>query len=130
LVRVLLKFDKEVADQPITSKIIKELGIQINILAANIKTDGGEIIAEIEDSVAQKVIDAYRKHKVIVEVKKLIEVDEEKCIDCGACYSICPVNIINFDEDHSVTFEKDKCLGLNCGLCVDTCPTRAIRLIG
>ncbi len=130
MVRVLLRFDKEIVDQPITSRIILDQGTQINILAAHINQEGGEILAEIGTANAQKVIDAFRKRGVSVDVRSLIEVDQDKCIDCGACYSLCPVDAIAFQEDHSVVFDNGKCLGTSCGSCVDACPTRAIKLIG
>jgi Fe-S-cluster-containing hydrogenase component 2 len=130
MVRVLLRFGKEIVDQPITSEIILEQGTPINILAAHINQEGGRILAEIETTNAQKVIEALRKRGVTVDVRNLIEVDDDRCTDCGACYSLCPVNAITYDEDYSVVLDGEKCLGTNCGLCADACPTRAIRLIG
>ena len=130
VVRVLLRFGKEIVDQPITSEIILEQGTPINILAAHINQEGGRILAEIETTNAQKVIEALRKRVVTVDVRNLIEVDDDKCTDCRACYSLCPVNAISYKEDCSVVFDGEKCLGTNCGLCADACPTRAIRLVG
>lgn len=48
---------------------------------------------------------------------------EEKCLNCGACINICPVNInpillLNNNDYYHKT--KDKCL--NCGLCSYICP--------
>jgi len=130
LVRVLLRFDKKIVDQPITSKIILEKGTPVNILAAHINQEGGEILAEIGNDNAQQVIDAFREQGVTVDVRNLIEVDSEKCIDCGACFSLCPVDAISFQDDSSISFDNQKCVGTSCGLCADACPTRAIKLIG
>ena len=130
MVRVLLRFDKRIVDQPITSKIILEQGPPVNILAAHINQEGGEILAEIETADAQKVIEAFRELGVNVNVRNLIEVDSDKCTDCGACFSLCPVDAISFQQDYSISFDNEKCVGTSCGLCVDACPTRAIKLIG
>ncbi len=127
--RVLLKFSKEVVDQPITSQVILEQGIPLNILSAHIDQQGAEIIVDIASDQAKKAIEAFREKGVTVDVRKLIEVDE-KCVDCGACVSLCPVTAIAFDKDFSVVFDENKCIGVACGLCVDACPVRAIRLIG
>ena len=130
LVRVLLKFSKENVDQPVTSQVILEQGVPLNILSAHIDPQGGEILAEIPTTDAEKVIKAFRERGVAVEVRKLIEVDRESCFDCGACFSLCPVNAIAFEKDVSVVFDEEKCVGSTCGLCVDACPVRAIKLIG
>ena len=130
MVRVLLRFSKEVVDQPITSQIIIEQRAPINILGAHINQQGGEILADIPLTHAEKAIKAFRERGVTVDVRKLIEVDSEKCIDCGACVSLCPVNAITINEDFSVVFDEDKCIGATCRTCVDACPKRAIRVIG
>ena len=129
MVRVLLKFSKDIVDQPITSKIILEKGIPINILSANINQLGGEILADIPPSQAEDVIKAFRDKGVTVELRKLIEKDDEKCNDCGACFSLCPVDAITIDRDFSILLDEASCIGATCGLCVDTCPRRAIKLI-
>jgi len=130
LVRVLLRFSREIVDQPITSQIILEQGAPINILSAHINQQGGEILADIPSTHAEKAIKAFRERGVTVDVRKLIEVDDEKCFDCGACVSLCPVNAITLDKDLSVVFDENKCIGTTCRTCVDACPTRAIRVIG
>jgi len=124
--RVLLRFTKEIVDQPIISQVILEKKIPVNILSAHIDQQGGEILAEIPETNAEKAVKAFREKGVTVDVGKLIEVDDEKCIECGACVSLCPVAAITFDEDNSVIFNDKKCLGVTCGLCVDACPVRAI----
>jgi uncharacterized Fe-S center protein len=43
-----------------------------------------------------------------------------KCVKCGICRKICPVDAIN--EDYSI--DRKKCIG--CGKCVETCPYAAI----
>jgi len=130
LVRVLLKFSKEIVDRPITSQVILEQGAPVNILSAHIDQEGGEILADIPSEQANGLIKAFRDRSVTVEVRKLIEVDEDECFNCGACLSLCPVNAITLEEDLSVVFNGEKCVGATCGLCVDACPARAIRLIG
>lgn len=129
MVRVLLKFSKELVDQPITSQVILEQRIPMNILSAHVDQQGAEIMVDVPSDQANKAIAAFRKKGVTVDVSKLIEVDE-KCIDCGACVALCPVTAIALDKDFSVVFDENKCIGVACGLCVNACPVRAIRLIG
>lgn len=130
MVRVLLRFSREIVDEPITSQVILEEGMPINILSAHIGPQGGEILAEISSNRAEDAIRAFRGRGVTVDVRELIEKDDERCTDCGACVSLCPVDAIAFQGDASVDVDEERCLGVTCGLCVDACPTRAIRLIG
>ena len=127
--RILLRFSEKIVEQPITAQIILEHGVPISIVAARVDSKGGEILAEVPSTHVEKVVDAFRERGVTVTVPKLIEVDSERCFDCGACFSLCPVSAIAFKEDFSVVFDEEKCIGSPCGLCVDACPARAIRLV-
>jgi NAD-dependent dihydropyrimidine dehydrogenase PreA subunit len=126
----MLRFSKEIVDKPITSQVILEQGVPVNILSAHMNQQGGEILAEIDAEHAKGVIKAFRERKVTVDVRRLIEKDDDKCVDCGACVSICPMDALTFEDDHSVALHEDRCNGVICGLCVNTCSQRAIRLIG
>lgn len=124
--RILLKFSERQIHQPITSQIILELGTSINILNADVTPHGGSILMEVNSKDVNRVVKAFQKKGVTVSLQKRIVVDREKCIDCGACYSLCPVDAIAFEDDCSVVFDEEKCI--SCGLCVDACPTRAITI--
>jgi len=126
MTKILLKFSEKQVNQPITSQIILDLKVPLNILNANVTPAGGEILAEIPYKDVNRVIKAFKERNVTIAVQKGIEVDGEKCVNCGACYSICPVDAISFEKDFSLAFDQEKCV--SCRLCVDTCPTRAIRV--
>lgn len=49
-----------------------------------------------------------------------IKLEKSKCIDCGKCISVCPMDI-NKVGDHEC---------ISCGRCVDVCPTKAIHYGG
>lgn len=128
-VRVLLKFSEKLVEKPVTAQVILEQQIPLSIVAAHIDSHGGEILADIPSTHVEKVAEAFREKDVSVTLPKLVEVDSERCFDCGACMSLCPVNAISFNEDFSVVFDQEKCIGSPCGTCVDACPARAIRLV-
>lgn len=127
MVRVLLKFSDRMVEDPVISKIILELKMPINVITAHIDSKGGEVLAEVPSEALDKVIAAFRKKGVKVNLPKLIEVDAEKCISCGSCVTLCPVEAITFDADSSVVFDKEKCVGSTCSACVDACPVAAIK---
>ena len=53
--------------------------------------------------------------------------DEENCVHCGACTSVCPSRALTIDApDYVLAYDKEKCL--ICGLCVKACPMRILHL--
>lgn len=129
MVKILLRFSEKLVSDPIASQIIMEHKVPIAILHAHVNSKGGEILAEIPDDRQEEVVKAFRKKGVIVSVPKLIEVDSDKCLNCGSCVSLCPAEAISVTEDYSIKFDKSKCIGSTCSICVDACPARAIKSI-
>ncbi|MEJ2271786.1 MAG: 4Fe-4S dicluster domain-containing protein [Candidatus Bathyarchaeota archaeon] len=127
--RILLRFSEENVAEPITSQVILELGIPMRIVTATVNSSGGDILLEVPAIHVEKIVKAFREKDVRVRFPKLIEVDCDKCFDCGACYALCPVDAISFQQEYSVVFDEKKCIGSPCGLCVDDCPARAIKLV-
>jgi ferredoxin len=129
VVRILLRFAEALVEQPITSQIILDLKVPINIITAHVNSKGGEILAEIPDEDMDRTVKAFRDKGVEVSIPKLIEVESEECFSCGTCVSLCPVEAISIDKDGSVIFDREKCVGSTCSACVDACPTRAIKSV-
>lgn len=129
MVRVLLRFSEQIVEEPIISQIVLELKVPINIITAHVNSKGGEVLAEVPQESLDKIVKAFRKKGVTVSLPKLIEVDTEKCISCGSCVTLCPVEAITQAEDLSIVFDKDKCVGSTCSACVDACPARAITSV-
>jgi len=129
MVRILLRFSENIVEKPITSQIILSLRVPINIITAHVDSKGGEVLAEVPDEALVKVVKAFRERGATVSIPKLIEIDSEKCISCGACLTLCPVEAITMDKDATVVFNQEKCLGSTCSACVDACPSRAIKSV-
>jgi nitroreductase/NAD-dependent dihydropyrimidine dehydrogenase PreA subunit len=53
----------------------------------------------------------------------LIQIDQEKCIQCGRCAKVCPMGVIDIDNHEPQTI-KQFCF--SCGHCVAVCPREAI----
>jgi nitroreductase/NAD-dependent dihydropyrimidine dehydrogenase PreA subunit len=53
----------------------------------------------------------------------LIQVDQEKCDQCGLCAMVCPVGIIGISNDGPQSIQQS-CIG--CGHCVAVCPHAAL----
>jgi len=53
-----------------------------------------------------------------------VEIDSEKCFNCGACAGVCPLNLIDvYDRGINI---REGCP--DCGVCVDVCPVEAITI--
>ena len=121
-----LKFGKDRTPRPIISSVILKTKAPINILRAEIDESSGEVLIEVPDEKAKKTIEAFKQMGVEVKVGGFIELLREKCIDCGHCITVCPVEAISAKKDLTVVVDPQKCI--NCGACVDCCPTRAIEM--
>ncbi|MCX6660400.1 MAG: 4Fe-4S binding protein [Candidatus Bathyarchaeota archaeon] len=120
-----LKFGKDRTSKPIISSVILKTRAPINILRAEIDESSGEVLIEVPDEKAKKTVEAFKEMGVEVKVGGFIELLREKCIDCGHCITVCPVEAISAKKDLTVVIDPQKCI--NCGACVDCCPTRAIE---
>ncbi len=120
-----LKFGKDRTPKPIISSVILKTRAPINILRAEIDESSGEVLIEVPDEKAKKTVEAFKEMGVEVKVGGFIELLREKCIDCGHCITVCPVEAISAKKDLTVVIDPQKCI--NCGACVDCCPTRAIE---
>lgn len=61
-----------------------------------------------------------------LEMNKIVLIDEEECIGCGACVDICPNKILYLDDDTYKVSDETKC-DKSRG-CENVCPTGAIRI--
>lgn len=60
-------------------------------------------------------------------IRKIIQIDEEKCNGCGACASACHEGAIGMVNGKAKLLHDDYCDGL--GDCLPTCPTGAISFV-
>jgi NAD-dependent dihydropyrimidine dehydrogenase PreA subunit len=55
----------------------------------------------------------------------MVEVDEYKCLHCGGCVGLCPVNALTLRGTRLEI--GDECI--ECGICVKFCPVGALKLL-
>lgn len=60
-------------------------------------------------------------------IRKIIQIDEEKCNGCGACAAACHEGAIGMVDGKAKLLRDDYCDGL--GDCLPACPTNAISFV-
>ena len=129
--KIILTFSPKITEQPITYKLVKDFGLWINILRAKIDpSTGGKLVIEIkgEKKQIEEGLKFIRDEKVGIEfLEQEVIWNKDKCVDCGACVSICPVGALSLDKDtFKLQFNYEKCIV--CGCCVEACPLQAIEV--
>ena len=113
------------------STIINEIlkyDIIFNILKFSTSSSGINLLLDIPEDKIATITESLKKNNIIVNKKGRITIDLEKCIDCGACVSLCPTDALSMggvEGSNQLEFIEDKCIG--CLLCIDSCPRHAIE---
>lgn len=124
-IRILI--DQKIVNKPIVAEAIIETDIPLNIAQAHFDSTHGEIIADIKDEEYKTI-----KHALVskgAEVLKLdtpIEWDEDECVECGGCISVCPTKVFSMDDHWNLQIDNTKCI--QCGTCIDMCPQDALSM--
>jgi len=127
VINVTLPFGliKKVDDYSKIINVILEQNISVNILKFSTGRSGINLLLDIPEEKISSITEALKKNDVIVNKKGRVIVDIEKCIDCGACVSLCPTDALHMDEKELLEYSLEKCIG--CLLCIDSCPRFAIE---
>ncbi len=127
----VLRFPKEVIDQPIICNLVRKYDVEFNILKATILLQQeGIMVLQLKGHKenVKKGLDYIKKLGVKVDsLAGSIRRDDDKCYQCGACTGICPTGALYVHRpDMEIIFDTDKCTA--CGLCVHVCPARAMEV--
>jgi len=85
----------------------------------------------IDENIAQARAAAARAATVLSKTQldvsaQVSYVDQQKCISCMTCVTVCPYSAPYCNKDGKGQIEAAKCMG--CGICAAECPARAIQL--
>ena len=129
--RIVLHFPPRLVDKAIVSKLVKDYGLDFNILKASV-TPGEEGLLVMELTGEQRNYDRGMKYlsDVGVKIQSLsqdVVRDEVRCTHCGACITMCPSGAFTLEAGtRKVLFDNSKCVV--CELCIKACPPRAMEL--
>ena len=89
--KLMLHVAPGIVRYPVVASVILETGALVNIERASIDAVSGEIVLEAPAEKYQEVIEAFERRGVrVVPLEIPVVRDENECVHCGACVSICP----------------------------------------
>lgn len=110
------------------SKIVNDIlkhDITFNILKFSSGSNGINLLIDIPEDKTKTITESLEKNNIVVNKKGRVIIDDDKCIDCGACISLCPTDALHTSKEERLEFSYEKCIG--CLLCLDSCPRFAIE---
>jgi ferredoxin len=129
--KLVLNFNPEASNLPITHNLTAKYGLLVNILRAEIDEVGGKMVIEVSgkaDSIKTGISYLKEAGVGVRPIKEGVRRDDEACTHCGVCISICPTKALILDsKTHKVIFKEEKCVA--CGVCIDACPPRAMEIL-
>ena len=129
--KFLLCFPKKRIKEPIIYHIIKHYDVVPNIFRAKItEKQEGFMIVELEGDEKNigNAINYLKSLGVSVQAfKKGIQLNKNKCTQCGLCVSYCPTGALYISDKKTmqVGFDSDKCI--ECRACISICPYGAMK---
>lgn len=122
------RYTSELHETPYTAEVILETGAKINIDRANVDAVRADLIIDVPGDKLEQVAEHFRQKGLEVRrLTKLIAWDEERCIHCGACISVCPAHVFTFDQAWTIHLEGEKCI--RCDVCIKACPLNALASV-
>lgn len=125
--KVKINISSDIITKPIMAESILETGVLLNISQAHFDRSCGEVVADVdEDKFDQMCKSLTSKGAKVTKLNVPIKWDENECVECGACMSVCPTKVFSMDDVFSLVVDESKCI--QCGTCVDMCPHNALTL--
>lgn len=130
--RLLLTFSPELAGQPIIYQLVQQFHLELNILRASIDQNvEGKLLLEVAGAQAQVLAGRawlLAQQVKVVDVGRLVTIDEPSCVHCGACTAVCSPQALRLNtESWLLELDGQKCVA--CAACVEACPLHCIRLV-
>jgi len=125
--KLLVNFSRSKGRNPIIAQAVRDTGVLISVERAVIDSSEGEALIEVPDD--QCRLGSAPMTRLGAKVRILdhgITWNENECVDCGACISVCPREVFAFDKDWKLQIVESRCV--LCGKCIDACPHRALTL--
>jgi ferredoxin len=129
--RIILRFKRSNIDKPVVYRLAKDFDLIFNILRASVSPRAESMMVlevEGEEAAFAAGVEYLKKAGLDIEpIEQDISRDEERCVHCGMCTSVCATDALEIDrETMKVKFNYEKCVG--CEFCVKVCPVKAMHV--
>jgi NAD-dependent dihydropyrimidine dehydrogenase PreA subunit len=125
-VKIVLKFSQKIMQDPLLADVVLETGVRLKIDRAFVDASIGELVIDVPDERVEEVAAAFRRRGAEVrEMDTPIVFDEAECVQCGACVSVCPVEVFEYKDDRTISINLKRCV--LCKTCIAMCPHGALK---
>ena len=125
--KLMVTFDSDGVQEANIANAILASGVPVNVERAQIDGDDGWTLLDVNDDVAEGVIEALKHPGVTVKIQRdAVFHNLTECVDCGLCISICQKKGFSFYDSWRLLVKSERCV--LCGRCVMYCPQRALSL--
>ena len=127
--RVSLIFPRHVVNLPLTYRLARDFDVAANIVRAQVAPDEvGTLVVELSGDIDQveASLEWTRSQGIKVsESSSEIQIDRDRCVDCGLCTGVCPTEALFLDkESFQLQYLRNRCI--MCEQCIPTCPVDAL----
>jgi len=129
--RIVIKYPPRVVDKPILCNLAREFELDFNILRAQVSPEtGGLMVLEISGEPEKYKAAMKRLNREGISTQMLskdVLWDENRCIQCGVCVTLCPSGALSSDPaTRLVSYDPGKCAA--CEYCLRICPVQALEV--
>ena len=130
-IKASLYFPIDMTDKPFITDLVREYGLTVNILQAEIMPgQRGKSVVDLTGSEEnlERGLTYLSDHGISVHMfTTSIIHNADHCVDCGACVAVCSSGALKIQApDWKLSFDPKECV--RCKQCVKACPTRAINV--
>jgi len=130
-INVHLLFPPDISSDPVVCQLPRLFDVDFNIIRAQITPkQEGFLTLELlgERASCDEGIAFLKKHGIeVTHMAQCIWHDEDLCMHCGMCTSLCPTHALSIDANtRRLVLTKDRCTV--CGRCLLVCPVRALQM--